>query len=297
MPEPDPTSTSKDPSTEETKYSLNLGKGKMKEVSLAEMKTMAEKEGGADAKFRDADEMLKTGQAKEVKAADALEAMELHQKVQGNFATDTEKNRYCDLFDTDAEYRKILLQGPQSADESQLTQESSGVKPSSPVTLEDLSPELQVAMKGAAAVTAKNETDGMLEEINKSIDTSDLFVTILKNVDSGNVDNVKSLASDQIRNGLAVRMRQGQRYGPQLVQETVKSVAEAMQKLGGYLQPAEKPGPTPLGFGSAAASLDTQLPNGKAPERVAGDDPKYAENWHQRIVHAVMHPGQKKTSV
>lgn len=279
MPEPDPTST-----PEETKISLTI-KGEAKEFTLAEIKTMAEKTGGADAVFREASTIRKDAEAQQLVAAEAIEAKELHQKVQGGFATDTEKNRYCDLFDTDPEYRKILLQGPQAAAPDPSASDPSDLKPRGPVTLEDLTPEVQEILKAAAAGTAKDRTTEILDDINKSIDTSDSFVNILKDVDSGNVENVKALARDQIRNGLAVRMRTGQRYGPQLVQEAVESVAQAMQKLGGYLQTADKPGPTPLAFGSAAASLDIHLPNGKAPERVAGDDPNYSENFYQRFLH------------
>lgn len=295
MPEPKTTTTPDGDTSssggEETKISLNI-KGETKEFTLAEIKTMAEKAGGADATFREASEMRTKATAKEEAAVEAVEAMELHQKVQGNFATDQEKNRYCDLFNADQDYRNLILGGQVTEPANKDNDTKGEPKSSSPVTLTDLDTQLQETLRGAADTTAKNKTDAIIEAIKNSVDKSEDFGTIFKGLDSSNVDSVKSLARDQIRNGLAVKMRAGQRYSTQLVSDTVKAVADSMQKLGGYLQPAEKPGSTITGFGSDAAAFETQTIDGKPPERVAGDDPNYADNFHKRILHSLRKSNQ-----
>ena len=152
-----------------------------------------------------------------------------------------------------------------------------------PITLQDLDPALRETLKAADKLDAEDQRKDALEDINVAIDNAPKYATLLKTVEDEHHDGFKQALQDDVRNELVVRLQANQRYSPQLLADAVTAVLSNHEKLIGY---RKKPGQPvgPMGIGGSTASFETHFPDGKAPERIAGD----TENAKARFLHKHM---------
>ena len=150
------------------------------------------------------------------------------------------------------------------------------------ITLKDLDPALQETLRAADKIDAETQREQALAEINYTIDKSPVYVKLLEDIEDEFHEGFKQVLEDEVRNELVVRMQANQRYGPQLLSEVVTTVLANHEKLASHRKKPSTPGP--MGIGGSGASFETHFPDGKSPERVAGD----VSNAKARFMHKYM---------
>jgi len=262
-----------------------------KELPLPEVVKLAEKAAGADEKFREAAALRE-------KASQALDIVETVKKLQTNFAQATEEeiNKYCDFFQIPEKERLEMLYGPKTPQEPQVptTPGSSEVPtPPTPVTKDQLDPQLQKAVDAAMELKVQEEERKFTNNVEKMLDSSEEIGKIVKGLSSEGKKDVFSSLHAQVRNEVIARMQAGQQYGDLMVKEAVENAVKHVTSLGRHLEETRKSeGVQPPGFGAAPNSLGLAFKGDKPPERVAGKDPNYTENFIQRLAYKVMHSGK-----
>jgi len=255
------------------------------QVPFDEGRRGAEKAGGADKRFRESAEAVKDANKRVAQAEEklggastAVEAYGLHQKIQQGTASDDDKGRYCDIYQVSDEYRNILLHGEQPK------KEPAAMPDEKPVGIKDLDRDVKARIDKIDKWDQEQEQQKCMKEIGNTIDKSDLYGTLSKEIDSEHLPEFKGKMQDLVRNELIARLEANQQYSTQLVAEAVKTVLSDVQKLESYRLKPKTPAPV-TGFGGAAMSIGVSFPEGKPPERVAGSDPDYAQNAKTRLLH------------
>lgn len=233
--------------------------------------TDASKVGGADERFREAAKLRE-------QAALGTEALELHKKLQSGSASDDEKNRYCDIYETSDEYRQTLLYGQtQEQDDNQMVEQ----KESKPLSEQDLPASVRARLDKIDKLEESEARKQVLQEVGQEIDNSQIYDKLKNEVEPSQVAAFRKVVDGMVKAELVVRLDANQPYSPKLRAEVVKEILTRIQNLKDFQAKREQP--APMGFGGSAAGLGASIVDDKAPERVAGSDPDFIANSKQRI--------------
>jgi len=241
--------------------------GQQRQVSLDELKKMAELSGGAQEKFRKAAAATK-------EAESALRLQELIKEGQDGSLTTAQWEEFSKLLGVDME--DLFPQEPASAPAEGETPAPAPVSPKK-VEMKDLPKEITDKLRVLDKIQNNQRKDQILNEIGTAI-SNDKYLSKVVGKDAGIRDTVHDLVIREVQDAMLAK---GRDYGPELVSEAMqyaRAVVDNLSKL------AQKTG-QPVGLGPSEGILTSQqFDSGKVPERVPVTDPNYLDVEAQRVL-------------
>jgi len=276
---PDPTDTKPTEDTGSTNTVSMTIDGKTVEKTLEEVVKMAEKVGGADARFREAAEIRKAAQ-------NGVEIMELKGKLEDGDASDEEIDRWVEIWDLTDDDKAFLKGEEPAAKNKPAPQKKDPVPPRSPgseekkVKFEDLDPRIQKSIQVSEEQDRAQREREFKEEVAGAIKASDELKEILKKVEEKERGGISKFLQGQCESEVVARLFQGERYGTKFVKKTVDSVIQRAIKFGSLFRGGDTPVP---GIPSDGSSVPMNIQGDKPIERVASDTPNYSDNFAARF--------------
>jgi len=251
--------------------------GTVREVTLDELRKMAELSGGAQKRFQEAAALAKEN----AKAMELYKIIRKGQEQPGSL-TEEEWKRFAELSGIDP---NELVAGDEEEEDDDSTSRTSSTNTPSPKHQETspakLPPEVMKQLEELQALLSERKTNAVVKEIETAVDKDEILGKIIKEY-----PDAERFVKDQVlREVQDYVIAQKKSYGPEVIQEALQYVRGVMNVVGKL---ATKKARTAFLMGAGPAEggslTSQQFATGKVPERVPVTDPNYEDVATQRFL-------------
>lgn len=274
----------KPPTGDDTGYDVVIG-GVKKTLTLEELRTAASKSLGADAKFDDAAKQRK-------EAAEGLRIAELlnRLKTKGEGAESADIQEFLTLLGIDPAEATKLMETAKKKESATKKDEKKGEE-SSTVTMEQLDPQIQAAIKAAERLDVDQMRKKIEDDIRKGVDTDSILSKMVSEVPEEVQAELRTTLYDMVMASVRGRILAGEGFGPEMISTTLQTVRAWVKRFG---TPAKGAGQLPVvGFGPSGTTFSAEVLAPEPIQRVPSTDPNYEETAVKRFQQKFLQVARK----